>query len=437
MSVHPGDIELGSSDPAAKSAPALMPYELWADDTSLPDWVHSAAETFDVVSLLNEVVPRCVTLAFPSFADDTQFLARLRSSISANAFALRSVIAGDLEIEDVYLTEVLDLAAIQAQLRVPQMAIQRSYRVSFYTMLEAWTEHIAAHARIAGIAPSEAAAGQKLLTQTVLSYQDFVAHQVAQAHTRDYELLTQSRAHMRRSMVRDILRDKDAVLSASDSAILAYDLTNHHLAVLLPSTPETKASQLAARIRAASNCQGTFVYPTTLTTTVVWFGRIDGWTDRAIDALRAILESDGVVASIGEPRRGIEGFRTSLQEAESAERVREAWGPEMGSPCIRFADVALETLVMQNPQLAQDFVLRELGALSQDTPEAARLRETIEASGRLGSHVATAEFLQLHEHTVRNRLQKVETQLGHPLAERTTEVQVAVRLARLIRPESM
>jgi DNA-binding PucR family transcriptional regulator len=55
----------------------------------------------------------------------------------------------------------------------------------------------------------------------------------------------------------------------------------------------------------------------------------------------------------------------------------------------------------------------------------------LDASFRFGSHVAAAEHLQLHEHTVRNRLHKAEELLGHPINERRTELQVAARLMRM------
>jgi DNA-binding PucR family transcriptional regulator len=87
---------------------------------------------------------------------------------------------------------------------------------------------------------------------------------------------------------------------------------------------------------------------------------------------------------------------------------------------------------MRDPVQARRFVERELGPLALDTVEAARLRETLEASFRFGSHVAAAEHLQLHEHTVRNRLHKAEELLGFRMGERRTELQVAARLMRLL-----
>lgn len=90
---------------------------------------------------------------------------------------------------------------------------------------------------------------------------------------------------------------------------------------------------------------------------------------------------------------------------------------------------------MREPSLARRFVEDELGPLAEANEQAARLRETLEASFRWGSHVTTAEKLFLHEHTVRNRLAKAAELLGRPLQERSTELQVALRMIRLLEEE--
>lgn len=414
----------------AEATPA--PFDLWTDCGELPDWVKESAASFPVDEVLDTVVPRCISHAFPDHLGDDEFRDRLRRSVQANAYALRSVMAGDLRLEEVYLAEVLELAATQAQLRVPQKAIHRSYRVSFFTMLEAWTEHVAAAAEDGGIDADAARRANKLVTQTVLSYQDFIASQVADTYTRDYEMLSRSRAHMRRNLIRDLLSTDDTSVSGFDAAILAYELSDWHIAVLLPATPESAANHLAARLRVLTSCRGTLVYPVTLTSTAIWLGRIGPWTDDARERVRDELEADAIVASMGESLEGITGFRSSMGQARNTERIRAAWGSQSSRPCLRFADVALEVLLLQNPDFATTFVERELGPLAQDTAEAARLRDTIEASARLGSHVAVADFLNLHEHTVRNRLTKAESILGRSISSRTTEIQVAVRLAKLL-----
>jgi hypothetical protein len=417
-------------DPADARMPS--PLNLWQDERPLPEWVKGLAKGFDVDDLVDVIIERCVAIAFPNQAHDDEFRGYLTASTRANARCLRSVIAGEIALEDVYLEQVLSFAKVQAQLRIPQKSMQRSYRVSFFTMWEAWSAHLRHVMVERDVDRDEAALAQQLLTQTILGYQDFVASQVAETYTRDYEALNRSRGHMRRSLVKDILRDETGALSGSDAAILSYDLGSRHIAVLLPTVAEGAATQLAVGLRAAVSCQHSLVYPLTLSSTVVWFGRIGEWKRTILDALDAVLLEAGVPATVGAPHAGIDGFRTTLAEAMDAERIRAAWDRPGDPSVVHHDDVGLEILLMRDPPQARRFVERELGPLSGDTVEASRLRETLEASFRFGSHVAAAEHLQLHEHTVRNRLHKAEELLGHPLSERRTELQVAARLMRLL-----
>lgn len=408
------------------------PIDLWQDNRPLPDWAREIVADFDVEGLLEAVVPRCIAVAFPHQAHDDEFRERLRASTRANAYCLRSVIAGTITLDEVYLEQVLSFATVQAQLRIPQKSMQRSYRVSFFTMWEAWSRRLREEISRRGVSCREAVEAHQLLTQIILGYQDHVASQVAETYTRDYEALSRSRAHMRRSLVRDVLRGEDEGLSGSDLAILSYELGGRHLAVLLPTMAEGAATQLAIGLRGETSSQCTLVYALTLGSTVIWLGRIADWRPELVDAVERVLHTAGVPAALSDPHEGVDGFRSTLTQAQDAERVRSAWAPETTPLVVRYADVGLEILMMQNPALARAFVEKELGPLTRDTAEAARLRETLEASFRFGSHVAAAEHLRLHEHTVRNRLQKAEQLLGHSLQERRTELQVAARLVRLL-----
>ena len=421
-----------SSRPTATAGSSVVPFALWAEVGELPEWVRSAAATYPVEELLDNVVPRCISIAFPDQINDDEFVQRLRRSVRANAHALRSVIAGDQRLDEVYLSEAQELAVMQAELRVPQKAIHRSYRVGSFTMLEAWTDFVAAESVAKGVDPVAARRAEKLVAQIVLTYHDFIASQVAETYTRDYELHSRSRAHMRRNLVRDLLGSEEAAVSAFDAAILSYELSDWHIALLLPTTAENAATHLAAKLRNSASCRATLTYPLTLTSTVVWLGRIKPWTDECRERVQQALDADGVTASMSEPLEGIAGFRGTLEQARNTEHIRSAIGSNSSSTCLRFADVALEILLLQNHDIATTFVEYELGALAEDNAEAARLRDTIEACSRLGSNVAAAAALNLHEHTVRNRLTKAESILGRSISSRNTEIQVAVRLAKLL-----
>ena len=404
----------------------------WFERSPLPETVRGYVDSFPIEDLIDTVLERCTATAFPQHAHDEEFVGRLRASVSQNAYALRDVLAGRVTVDDVHLEQVLGFATVQAQLRIPQKAMQRSYRVSFYTQWELWTAHLR-EALVADDVPRDDALEiQTRLTRGILGYQDQVASLVADTYTRDYEALSRSRAHVRKSLVRDILRGEAGSLSAGDLAVLAYPLDAHHVAVLLPQMPEGAASQLADGLRVATKSHQTLCYALSLGSTAVWLCRLDPWPASALESVTDVLEKVGATGTVSNPVRGADGFVAALRQAQDAERVRAAWGPVNAPTVIRYADAGLEILLLQDDELARTFVENELGPLARDTNEAARLRETLEASFRFGSHVAAAEHLRLHEHTVRNRLHKAEALLGHSLQERRTELQVAVRLVRLL-----
>ncbi|GAA3774395.1 hypothetical protein GCM10022225_72660 [Plantactinospora mayteni] len=405
----------------------------WFDSSPLPESVRRCVDSLPIEELIDTVLERCVSTAFPQHAHDEEFVGRLRASVSQNAYALRDVLAGRIALDDVPLAKVLGFATVQAQLSIPQKAMQRSYRVSFYTQWERWAAHLH-EVLVAGEIPrDEALEIQAQLTRGILSYQDHVASRVAETYTRDYEALNRSRGHVRKGLVRDVLRGQGRSLTASDLAILAYPLDGHHVAVLLPQMAEGAASHLADGLRAASRSHQSLPYALTLGSTVVWLCRLDPWPASSLESTVDVLRKVGATATVSNPGRGVDGFVAALRQAEDAERIRAAWGEADAPTVVRYADAGLEILLLQDHELARTFLETELGPLARHTNEMARLRETLEASFRFGSHVAAAEYLQLHEHTVRNRLHKAEAMLGHSLQERRTELQVAVRLFRLFR----
>ncbi|MCV2488846.1 helix-turn-helix domain-containing protein [Geodermatophilus sp. YIM 151500] len=398
----------------------------------LPGWVRETASGVDLDELCERVVARDISVAFPDLATDGGFAEALRSSVRENLALLQQVLTGRLPLAAVRLEQPLEFARVQAELRVPQTALQRSYRVGFGTMWEAWAARLCAVAAERDVPRDEALRALADLTGAILGYQDHVASQVAENYARVDDALSRSRAHVRQGLVREILRGDPASLAPSDLITLDHDLAAHHVAVLLPRIAEGAAGQLLLGLRARTTVRQSLVHPLDLTRTAVWLTSPTGWSGDLLDRLREGLVASGVAASVSDPHAGIAGFREAFRQAEDVERVRVAWGPASAPRVLAHSDVALEILLLRDPGRARRFVQAELRGLAEATPEAERLRETLEASARLGSHVAVAEHLGLHEHTVRNRLHRAEEYLGHPLADRRTEVQVALRLHRLL-----
>lgn len=417
------------SDGAALTAPRSGPGAV------LPAWVAHASARIDLDALCEVVVARDLAAAFPRLEHDEGFVEHLRASARENLHALNEVICGRVALHDVRLQQPLAFADVQARLRIPQTALQRSYRVGFLTKWEEWSRQVSAHAEATDVPRHEALATLQGLASVLFGYQDHVVSQVAETYARADGALSRSRAHVRQGLVRELLRGQSTSLAPSDQLTLDYDLAGSHLVLLFPGVAEGAAGQLLFGLRAATHVPHSLVHPLSLSSTAVWLGATTGWNADMLAAVRAVLDRTGVAASLSDPQAGLPGFRAALRQAQEVERVRTAWGPATAPPVLQHAQVRLEVLLLSDLERAEAFVRAELGPLADDTVDAARLRETLEASFRQGSHVAAAEQLQLHEHTVRNRLHKAEKQLGRPLQQRATELQVALRLQRLLATE--
>jgi hypothetical protein len=402
-----------------------------AQPTTLPSWAVRAVTDHDFTLLRDYVIEHCTSVVFPENRHDPMFVESLAASVSENVHALRDVIAGVLGIADVPLVHRLRFAAVEAELRVPQASLQRSYRISFFLQAQEWSRVLARAAEAEDVDRDEALAAVATLNRVVHLYSDSVISNVAMSFARSEDALTRSRAHVRQRLVREILSGNDEVLSPADLLTLDYALASWHLAVFLPETPQGAAGQLLVGLRAAVRPMHSLVYPVRLGSSVIWLGSNTRWTEGRVQRVVDLLETAGVAASVSDTAAELPGFLRTFEQVGQVEEVRSSARQLELPSVITYSELRLEILLLQSPALARDFLVQELGPLAEDTVDAGKLRATLEASFRLGSHVATAEFLELHEHTVRNRLQKAHDLLG-PLHERRTEIQVALRLWRML-----
>lgn len=397
----------------------------------LPEWAARAVAAYDDQGLCELVIHRCSTEVFDDKRHDARFLQALSDSITENVKALHEVLGGRAPAANTPLSQRLRFAEVEAETRVTQASLQRSYRISFFLQGQAWAEVVSAAAAREDVGRGEAMAALVTLDQLIHAYADAVISNVALNFAQSEDALNRSRAHVRQRLIRELLNGTDEVLSPADMATLDYSLSGWHLAVLLPDTPQGAAGQLLVGLRTAVRPMHSVVYPVQLDSSVLWLGSDARWSEERIGRVVELLETAGVSAAISDPAPLLAGFLKTFEQINQVEDVRRSARDPRLSGVVRHAELRLEILLLQTPDLAGDFVAQELGPLAEDTSDAAKLRATLEASFRLGSHVATADFLQLHEHTVRNRLQKAHELLG-PFQERRTELQVALRLWKML-----
>ena len=162
-------------------------------------------------------------------------------------------------------------------------------------------------------------------------------------------------------------------------------------------------------------------------------GRVHVWvtTERAprVPRVEDLHVPAPLLIGIGEPHPGVDGFRRTFLEASDALRLAASLGVDGG---VSYGDAALAIVLSQDEERARWFVEHELGDLAGDSPEMADMCNTLRTFFDTRMRIApAAERLFLHRNTLINRLERIQTVLGHGVAERSAETQAALVLAEL------
>lgn len=220
-------------------------------------------------------------------------------------------------------------------------------------------------------------------------------------------------------------RSIDALLSGQivDTSELPYDFSAWHLAAIAwGAGAEDACRALAERLDRRA-----LLVPRDDGTLWAWLG---GLAPLRVDALSAPLECPSAEASIalGDPARGIAGWRRSHRQAKAAMTIalREP------RPVTRYVDVALVAATAQDDLLRTALRLTYLAPLDDERDGGAVFRETLRAYLRTGQNASSAAaVLGVDRHTVSNRLRGIEDRIGRPVASCITEIGLALRLEQL------
>jgi hypothetical protein len=136
----------------------------------------------------------------------------------------------------------------------------------------------------------------------------------------------------------------------------------------------------------------------------------------------------GVVLALGEPARGLEGWRLTYRQAQAALAVALRRPRRL----TRYADVALLTAALEDQALARalrEIYLLPLGGAHSRGPV---LRQTLRAYLAAGGSVSSAAVaLGVARKTVETRLRTIEERLGRTLHPCPAELTIALLLDEL------
>jgi PucR C-terminal helix-turn-helix domain/GGDEF-like domain len=159
-----------------------------------------------------------------------------------------------------------------------------------------------------------------------------------------------------------------------------------------------------------------------------WLGGKQRPASGDIERQLSARESAGFLLAIGEPGRGIDGWRLTHRQAQAAMAValREP------KRVTRFADVGLLAAVLRDEELAGSLVNLHLSLLGDHRNGGSVSRETLRAYLAAGNNAATAAAaLGVVRQTVERRIRTIEQRIGRPVRACHAELEVALRLEEL------
>jgi hypothetical protein len=147
-----------------------------------------------------------------------------------------------------------------------------------------------------------------------------------------------------------------------------------------------------------------------------------------IERLFSAKGTADVSLAIGEPGRGIDGWRLTHHQAQAAFGVSLCKSKRL----TRYADCRLLAAALQNDTLTRSLKQRYLTPLVSQMDGGVKLRKTLRAYINAECNVTSAATpLEVGRHAVEKRLRTAEQLLGCPLRTCLAELDVALRLEEL------
>jgi hypothetical protein len=271
-------------------------------------------------------------------------------------------------------------------------------------------------------------------TSLLFGYVDRVLAQVVARYTEVTDEMASTREDRRRELVTAVLAGETTGLAdAAEEELLGYRLRRTtHVALWFESDDARRITRALAALRTQTSATGSLLVRGDGGTWYGWLGYLGTGHAGVLGDLRRAATAIGELVTLGDPRAGQNGFRTSHESARRTAALRA--GLRSAGTCLCAHELRLEALLLESPDSARRFVSEELGDLAADTERAGRTRDTLLAWLSSGSQAQAAVELGVHENTVRQRIRYAAEELGSSPSERRTELLVALRLCAALGP---
>jgi GGDEF-like domain/PucR C-terminal helix-turn-helix domain len=390
---------------------------------------------------LSSLMHRSLEDQIPELPEDERLTELLGASVEGNVDTILRALRYDIAVERVEApTAALEYARRLAQHGVPVNALVRAYRLGQRLM----NELVFAEVRALDISEQMRYAVIEAISATLFEYIDWISQQVVASYEDERERWLENQNSLRALRVREVLA---AVASNSARAIdvdatstsIRYPLRWHHLGLVMwypdvgSENPELAGLQRFLRElgEAAGAAAGSLFVAADRMCGWGWlpYRAADGEAADAPAKVRQFVLSrpDSPSVAIGTVAGGIDGFRQSHREAESARRV--ALVSKREPTVIAASDPGLSIAALLGGDVADTraWVVKVLGDLANNEENDARLRETLRVFLGCGSsYKLAAEELNLHFNTVKYRVGRAVVRRGRDIGGDRLDVELAL-----------
>ena len=377
--------------------------------------------------LTQSIVARMHT-TLPAVMPDAQTVAENMVSTGQTIDALAAGLAEGIDPRRLELpSATVAFAQSGVHRQVPPSQLVRSYRLGHEYIWQWCFERIAL--RCDDIATFRTAT--ELFTSWTFAYADTAITRVEEAVEAERERWLRSALAARGAAITAITSGEERNQNRASSR-LRYALGHDHVglaaAVVNQSgdgDPQEVLSQAVSRLAAVVDAAAHLAHPTGVTTCVGWISRARAFTERDT-AVLASRQLPDLRIGVGDPGRGLEGFRRTSVEAGHARRVAS---DAKLTGVVLFHDLAVPAMASVDSELAATFVHRVLGPLAGTDDVARRAAETLTIYlDENKSRTKAAARLHVHPNTVTYRVQQAEQILGRRIDAASLDLRVALAL---------
>jgi DNA-binding PucR family transcriptional regulator len=293
--------------------------------------------------------------------------------------------------------------------RLPMGALLRVFRIGQSGYREVWHDELAA----SGEDPRLILEALKATSAFTFTWVDAILEPVAATYEEERERSLRG-AHAVRAETVEAILSREPLDATHAGARLGYELNRPHLAYVAwvetdageaaRDSIEQLAPAVAALLGGPDACRPLLLRVAPRV--------VHGWVPRGaiggeqLAAIRKLLADTHLRVAAGRPAAGVEGFRTSHEEARRARRVARLL--RRSAAVTRYEDVAVADLLTRDPDVARDVVRAALGPLAVDDDSSRRLIATLRVFLQEGqSFSRAARRLGIHENTVAYRVRRV------------------------------